>query len=56
MLQKSSESLITMIMEVAIKWWIRVKSICHGWEHESTLMFDTEEEALKVTKGYIYLS
>nr|DAP29301.1 MAG TPA: hypothetical protein [Bacteriophage sp.] len=38
------------------KWWIRVKSICYGHENESTLMFDTEEEALKVTKGYMYLS
>lgn len=24
------------------KWWIRVKSICYGQEHKSTLMFDTE--------------
>lgn len=45
-----------MIMEVAIINGISVKSICYGHEHESTLMFDTEEEALKVTKGYIYLS
>lgn len=38
------------------KWWLKVRANCYGYETESTLMFDTEEEALKVTKGYMFLS
>lgn len=38
------------------RWWLKVKATCYGQKCTSTLMFDTEEEALKIKIGHMYLS
>lgn len=38
------------------KWWLKVKATCYGQESETTLMFDTESDALKINKGYMFLA
>ena len=38
------------------RWWLKVKATCYGQECTSTLMFDTEEEALKIEIGHMFLS
>ena len=37
-------------------WWLEVKALCYGSECETTLMFDSKEEALAIQKGYMFLS
>ena len=37
-------------------WWPKVKALCYGSECETTLMFDSKEEALAIKKGYMFLS
>ena len=37
-------------------WWLKVKALCYGSECETTLMFDSKEEALAIQKGYMFLS
>jgi|UPI0007605059 hypothetical protein len=38
------------------KWWLKVKAVCYGCDCETTLMFDTKEEADRVQLGYMFLS
>lgn len=38
------------------RWWLKVKAICYGTESETTLMFDSEFDALNVCKGYMFLA
>ena len=38
------------------RWWLKVKAICYGTESETTLMFDSESDALNVCKGYMFLA
>lgn len=40
-------------------WWLKVKALCYGSECETTLMFDSKEEALaikKVIRSYLNMS
>lgn len=37
------------------KWWLPVRAVCEGDTCETTLMFDTEGEALCVKVGYKFL-
>ena len=38
------------------RWWLKVKATCYGQESETTLMFDTEADALRIDKGYMFLA
>lgn len=38
------------------KWCLKVKAVCYGDECESTLIFDTKEEADRVQLGDKFLS
>lgn len=38
------------------KWWLKVLATCYGTESETTLMFNTKEEALAISVGYIFLA
>ena len=37
-------------------WWLKVRALCYGSECETTLMFDSKEEAFAIKKGYMFLS
>lgn len=38
------------------KWWVDVNYECWGLDGSTNLMFDSEQEAEKVKKGYKFLS
>lgn len=38
------------------RWWLKVKATCYGQESETTLMFDTESDARRIDKGYMFLA
>lgn len=38
------------------KWWVKVAYDCWGRESETSVMLDTEEEALAVKPGYEFVT
>lgn len=54
------EHTVTMITGIPYfaynKWWVPVVADCWGIPTETTLMFDTQEEAANVKIGYEFLA
>lgn len=38
-----------------VYWWVKVQAECYGSITESTLTFDTQEEATAVCEGYVFM-
>ena len=54
------ECIVTKVLGVPVfkydYWWLKVKYTSYGVEGETTLMFHLKDEALRVEKGYNFLS
>lgn len=37
------------------KWWVRVEYECYGNKGESSIMFNSKEQAEEVKVGYVFL-
>lgn len=54
--RNNRETLLSRLRKRKYRWWLKVKAICYGTESETTLMFDSESDALNVCKGYMFLA